>query len=204
MKPHLIIATRNKGKIAELAHLLEGMDIAISSLGDHPEIPDVVEDGDTFLANARKKAGAVRDATGEWVLADDSGLVVPALNGAPGVKSARYGGGQGDYAANNRKLLMEMSGVPDGRRGAAFVCTIVLAAPDGREWNVEGRCEGVIIRNFRGAGGFGYDPLFFIPEEGKTMAELSTGRKNEISHRGRAFEQIKKILVEIFGKKGEE
>lgn len=175
------------------------MNIPISSLAEHPEILEVVEDGDTFLANAEKKARAARDVTGEWALADDSGLVVEALNGEPGVKSARYAGRQGDYAANNQKLLRALKTVPDGKRCAAFVCTMVLAAPDGREWHVEGRCEGIIISEFRGGGGFGYDPLFFVPEEGKTMAELSMERKNEISHRGQALKKMKEILVALLG-----
>ena len=190
----LVLATRNKGKLRELMELLSDLDVRITSLSDHPEIPDVVEDGDTFLANARKKARAVSGG-GRWSLADDSGLVVDALGGAPGVRSARYAGAQGDSAANNAKLLREMESVPDGERSAAFVCAMVLRAPDGREWDVEGRCEGAIGRAHAGCGGFGFDPLFFISSEGATMAELPMGRKNEISHRGRALRGIKEILI---------
>lgn len=196
----LILATRNEGKVRELEAMLSGLDVVVTSLADHPEVPEIIEDGDTFLENARKKARAVVEITGCMALADDSGLTVIALGGAPGVNSARYAGKQGDYKANNEKLLMEMAGVPDGKRSAAFVCTMVLARPGGEEWDVEGRCEGKIIREHRGSGGFGYDPLFYVPEEGSTMAELPMGRKNEISHRGRALAQIKKILVDILGR----
>lgn len=193
----LVLATRNSGKVEELKHLLSGMDIEVSSLLDHPQVPEVMEDGASFLENARKKAHAVQCATGGWALADDSGLVVEALGGEPGVHSARYAGRQRDYAANNKKLLHEMRGVPKGKRRAAFVCTIVLAAPDGREWSVEGRCEGVIAFEQKGSGGFGFDPLFYIPGKGKTMAELSMEEKNAISHRGQALRKIRDILIEI-------
>jgi XTP/dITP diphosphohydrolase len=196
----LVLATRNQDKVAEILHLLEGQAIEVSSLADHPEVPEVVEDGATFLENARKKAHAVVLATGMWALADDSGLVVAALGGEPGVRSARYAGRQGDYAANNRKLLAAMADVPDALRQAAFVCAIVLADPAGREWYAEGRCEGRITCELRGAGGFGFDPLFFVPSEGVTMAELSMERKNAISHRGQALRRMREILVEILEK----
>jgi XTP/dITP diphosphohydrolase len=196
----IVLATRNEGKVRELVAMLSGLDIVVTSLVDHPEIPEIVEDGETFLENARKKARAVVEITGRMVLADDSGLVVRALGDAPGVNSARYAGRQGDNKANNEKLLGEMADVPDGERGAAFVCTMVLAGPGGEEWDVEGRCEGRIIREYRGSGGFGYDPLFYVPAEGLTMAELPMGRKNEISHRGRALRKMKKILIDILKK----
>jgi XTP/dITP diphosphohydrolase len=196
----LVLATRNEGKVRELRAMLEGLDVVVTSLVDHPEIPEIVEDGETFLDNARKKARAVVEITGRMALADDSGLAVAALGGAPGVSSARYAGKQGAYEANNEKLLREMADVPDGGRDAAFVCTMVLAVPGGEEWDVEGRCEGRIIRERRGSGGFGYDPLFYVPDEGCTMAELPMDRKNEISHRGRALAQIKEILVDILGR----
>jgi XTP/dITP diphosphohydrolase len=193
----LILATRNEGKVRELGAMLSGLDVVVTSLADHPEIPEIVEDGQTFLENARKKARAVTEITGCMALADDSGLVVEVLGGVPGVNSARYAGKQGDYRANNEKLLKEMAEVPDGERAAAFVCTMVLARPGGEEWDVEGRCEGRIIREYRGSGGFGYDPLFYLSEEGLTMAELPMGRKNEISHRGRALAQMKAILIDL-------
>ena len=197
----IVLATRNEGKVKELRAMLSGLDFVVTSLADHPEVPEIVEDGGTFLENARKKARAVVEITGRMALADDSGLAVDALGGLPGVNSARYAGTQGDYKANNEKLLREMADVPDGERSAAFVCTMVLARPGGEEWDVEGRCEGRIIREYRGSGGFGYDPLFYVPAEGLTMAELPMGRKNEISHRGKALAQMKEILVDILGKR---
>ncbi len=193
----IVLATRNSGKVAEMRHLLEGTGVGVESLADHPQVPEVVEDGGTFLANARKKARAVAAATGCFALADDSGLAVEALGGEPGVHSARYAGQQGDAAANNAKLLREMAGVPDGKRQAAFVCTMVLASPGGREWSTEGRCEGEILRELRGSGGFGFDPLFYVPAEAAAMAELPMGRKNEISHRGQALRKMREILVDI-------
>lgn len=193
----LVLATRNEGKLRELGVLLDGLPIEIGSLKDHPGIPDIVEDGSTFLENARKKAVAVLRATGRWTLADDSGLEVAALGSRPGVKSARYAGRQGDYAANNRKLLDEMGDIPEDRRGARFVCAMVLISPDGREWVAEGHCDGTIMKEPRGGGGFGYDPLFYVQGEGASMAELPMDVKNRISHRGRALAKIREILVEI-------
>jgi XTP/dITP diphosphohydrolase len=199
----LILATRNKGKVAELKAMLDSNGVEVTCLNDHPDIPEVKEDGKTFLENARKKAHAVAKATGCVTLADDSGLVVDALGGAPGVNSARYAGKQGDYAANNEKLLREMKDVPDGKRQAAFVCSMVLADPSGMDWYAEGRCEGIIGWEYRGTGGFGFDPLFYVPKEGATMAELPMDRKNAISHRGKALRKMKEILVEIIRKSEE-
>ena len=194
---NIVLATRNKGKLKELEALLAGMPIGITSLADHPEIPEIVEDGATFLDNALKKARTVVELTERWALADDSGLTVEALGGEPGVHSARYAGRNGDHAANNEKLLREMRDVPEGKRRAAFVCTMVLAAPDGREWDVDGRCEGEIGFELTGSGGFGYDPLFYVPQFGKTMAELTMEGKNRISHRGKALRRMKEILLQI-------
>jgi XTP/dITP diphosphohydrolase len=193
----LVLATHNQGKVVELRAMLEGLTVRLSSVIDYhyPRIPEIVEDGETFLDNARKKAHTVAEATGRLALADDSGLVVEALGGEPGVHSARYAGRQGNYRANNEKLLAEMAEVPDGKRQAAFVCVMVLAEPDGEEWVVEGRCEGEILRDYRGEGGFGFDPLFFVPGEKATMAELSIERKNQISHRGQALAKMKQIIV---------
>ena len=195
----IVLATRNKGKVGELRALLAGMPIELTSLADHPGVPKTVEDGDTFLANAQKKAREVVQATDQWALADDSGLMVEVLGGAPGVISARYAGTDGDHAANNAKLLEEMRDVPSGKRQAAFVCCMVLAAPDGREWDVEDRCEGEIALEPTGSGGFGYDPLFFVSQFGKTMAELTMHQKNSISHRGKALRHMKDVLLEILG-----
>lgn len=195
----LILATRNNGKVDELKALLQGMPAKLTSLADHPDVPKTVEDGETFLANARKKAHEVAQTTGQWALADDSGLAVKALGGAPGVISARYAGTDGDHAANNSKLLEEMKDVPAGKRQAAFVCCMVLASPDGQEWDVEDRCEGEIVFELTGNGGFGYDPLFYVQQFGKTMAELAMDEKNSISHRGKALRRMKDVLLEILG-----
>ena len=192
---HVVLATRNAGKLVELKSLLQGVDVQLTSLADHAAIPEVVEDGHTFAENARKKASEVAQALGIWALADDSGLVVEALGGEPGVHSARYSGGQGDTAGNNAKLLREMAGKTDRR--AAFVCTMVLRSPEGREWLVEGRCEGSLLMAPAGTGGFGYDPLFFVSAEGKTMAELPLDRKNAISHRGQAMRQMREVLAAL-------
>ena len=193
----LILATRNRGKVEELKALLEGLPVKLTSLADHPEVPKTVEDGDTFLSNAQKKAHEVAQATGQWALADDSGLMVEALGGAPGVISARYAGKDGDHVANNAKLLEEMRDVPPIKRQAAFVCCMVLAKPDGKEWDVEDRCEGEIVFELTGTGGFGYDPLFFVEQFGKTMAELTMDEKNSISHRGKALRHMMGVLREI-------
>jgi len=199
----IILATRNSGKVDEIRRLLADMDVRLSFLEDHPGVPDIFEDGDTFLENAMKKAREAAHATGMWSLADDSGLVVDALGGRPGVHSARYAGKQGDYEANNRRLLEEMAEVPNGSRQARFECVLALVSPDGREWSVEGRCEGEIGRELKGSGGFGFDPLFYVSGKGKTMAELPMEVKNKISHRGRALVKMREILIEILNEKKE-
>jgi XTP/dITP diphosphohydrolase len=193
----IIVATKNKGKLVEIKDLLKDLPVKVSSLEDYPEIPEIAEDKETFLENSRKKAAVVAEATGKWSLADDSGLVVEALKGGPGVRSARYAGRQGDHAANNRKLLEEMKDVPDGKRKARFVCAMVITSPDGRQWDIEERCEGEILRELKGSRGFGYDPLFFIPDKGKTMAELPLEEKNKISHRGKALRHMKEVLKKV-------
>lgn len=195
----LVLATKNRNKVVELRKMLEGFDIEIESLFERPEIEDIVEDGTIFEENALKKARVVASKTGEWALADDSGLVVDALGGAPGIYSSRYAGREKDYPANNAKLLSEMKGVPDDKRQAAFVCVMALVSPDGREYVVEGRCEGEIARALKGDKGFGYDPLFWLPDRGLTMAELPLDGKNKISHRGRALAKIRELLLDILG-----
>ena len=188
------MATRNRNKVRELAHLLADLDVEVISLADRPEVPDVVEDGDTFTANAVKKARAVAAVTGLPALADDSGLEVDALHGLPGVQSARYAGVGHDDAANNRKLLAALAGVPPARRTARFRCAIALADPTGALGAAvevrEGACEGVILDAPRGTGGFGYDPHFLDPATGLTAAELPLERKNELSHRGKAMRAL--------------
>lgn len=187
----LLVATTNQGKFVEIAEALKDLPLRILSLRDFPGAPPVVEDGDTFLANARKKAHETARWSGQLTLADDSGIVVDALGGRPGVHSARYAGENATDEDNRRLLLEELSGVPDEKRGAAFVCVLVLAHPDGREMVAEGRIEGRITGEARGSNGFGYDPLFLIPSLGKTTAELPMTEKNALSHRGLALKALR-------------
>lgn len=182
------------GKIREIGSMLEGFEIHIHSLMDYPDLPEIVEDGNSFLENALKKAGAISVLTGETVLADDSGLEVAALHGAPGIYSARYAGKDADDRQNIRKLLDEMKGIPTENRGAAFRCVLVLYRPDGAYDFFDGRWEGRISETPAGDGGFGYDPVFFLPGEGITVAQLSSEVKNRISHRAQAFSKLKEKL----------
>jgi XTP/dITP diphosphohydrolase len=198
----LLVATGNRGKLREIRRLLDGADIEIVGLDQLENPPDVVEDGDTFAVNARKKALEMAAFSGYLTLADDSGLVVDALDGAPGVYSARYAGEQGDDAANNARLLKEMDSVPDEKRQAAFHCVVALAWPDGRCETYDGQISGVILRSARGEDGFGYDPLFLVPEYGKTTAELSLDIKNRISHRGSALRKVIPLLMELAESEG--
>jgi XTP/dITP diphosphohydrolase len=203
MTASLIVATRNAKKKREILEILGDLPIALHDLSEHPAAPEVVEDGTTFEANARKKAVETAKALGQWVLGEDSGLVVPALNGRPGVYSARFAGKQGDDAANNARLLAELAPLPDDRRAAYYVCTAALADPSGEvRGGVEGRCHGVILKDFRGQGGFGYDPLFLIPEWRQTFGELTPRVKNALSHRARALEQLRPVLMQCFGLHG--
>jgi XTP/dITP diphosphohydrolase len=183
----LLVATGNQGKLRELRELLAGSVEELRCLADFPDLPAVVEDGATFAENAVKKARAAALATGLPAVADDSGLVVDALGGQPGVLSARYAGDGADDAANNARLLDAMAGVPARERTAAFCCVIAFCQPDGSCQTFAGRLSGLILEAPVGSGGFGYDPLFLVPEYGKTLAELSLAVKNRISHRGRAF-----------------
>ena len=171
--PLLVVGTRNAKKRVELLEILGDLGIELRDLTTYPDAPEVDEDGATFEENARKKAVVLSKALGEWVLGEDSGLVVPALKGRPGVYSARYAGKQGDDEANNQRLLAELGPLPDDARAAYYVCTAALADPTGEvKAVVEGRCQGVITRERRGTGGFGYDPLFLIPEYHRTFGEL--------------------------------
>jgi XTP/dITP diphosphohydrolase len=190
----LLVASRNKGKLVEIARILDGFVERLYSLADFPDIPAVREDGDTFEENARKKAMCAALASGIPVLADDSGLVVDALDGRPGVYSARFAGEESSDAENNEKLLRELAGVADEKRTAAFHCVAVLCFPDGSSRVFRGELKGVILDRPRGAGGFGYDPLFLVPEQGKTLAELGMDIKNGISHRGKALEGLRSFL----------
>ncbi len=193
----LLVATGNRGKLKEINRLLADAAIEIVGLDQLDNPPEVIEDGDTFVANASKKALEMAQFSGMLTLADDSGLVVAALDGAPGVNSARYAGEHGDDAANNGKLLKEMASVEDEKRQAAFHCVMALAWPDGRCETYDGQVSGLIMRGARGEGGFGYDPLFIVPEYGKTMAELPLEIKNRISHRGTALRKVIPLLQEL-------
>lgn len=192
-----MLASKNEGKLSELRELLSGRPVEILSLKDFPDAPEVEEDGATFVENAVKKASVVAEHTGIVALADDSGLEVDALGGRPGVLSARFAGRHGDDAANNRLLLELMAGVPDSLRTARFRCAIAVAIPGGQVHTAVGCCEGVIGREPRGSGGFGYDPLFYMPAHGMTMAELPTQTKNRLSHRALAMRQAAEILKKV-------
>lgn len=207
--PHrltLVLGSRNRKKCAEMAELINppwepgsGLErLRIQSIDDYPAAPEVVEDEATFAGNARKKAVELAQAIGAWVLADDSGLTVDALQGAPGVFSARYAGEPCDDQANNTKLLEELGSTPDLNRGAAFRCSLAISDPTGRiRLEAEGACRGRIIDQPRGEHGFGYDPLFLIPEYHRTFGELSPLVKHQLSHRSRAFAQLRPLLGQL-------
>lgn len=190
----IVIATRNKKKLEELRRLTEDLDLEFLSLDDFPDIPEVIEDGKTFEENAIKKAISIAKATGLPAIADDSGLVVDSLNGAPGVYSARYAGEPSDDKKNIEKLLKKMEGVPPDKRQAHFVCVICLATPDGLFRTFTGRVDGIITEEPRGEGGFGYDPVFQPEGLNRTFAELSAEEKDSMSHRKRALGLLKEFL----------
>jgi XTP/dITP diphosphohydrolase len=193
--PLLVVGTRNPKKRVELLEILDDLPVELRDLTAYPDAPEVEEDGATFEENARKKAIVLAKALGAWVLGEDSGLVVPALKGRPGVYSARYAGKQGDDEANNDRLLSELAPLPEVARAAYYVCTAALADPEGEvKAVVEGRCHGAILKERRGSGGFGYDPLFLIPEYHKTFGELSATVKHALSHRGRAMAHLRPEL----------
>lgn len=186
----VVLATRNPGKIAELSALLAGFHLEVKGLDAFPGIGEVPETGDTFAANALEKARTVAALTGLVAVADDSGLEVDALGGAPGVHSARYAGEKATDAANNARLLAALAGIPAGRRAARFCCVMAAAAPGGETLTAQGAWEGGIALEPAGRGGFGYDPLFFDPVLGRTAAQLSREEKNAVSHRGRALRAL--------------
>ena len=190
----LVVATKNRGKLREISRLLEKSSYRVIGLDAYPDAPDVIEDGDTFTANAIKKAEEIAAFTGLLTLADDSGLVVEALGGQPGVHSARYAGDDAADADNNRKLLQEMAEVDEGDRQAAFCCVMALVEPGGDCRTFDGEVKGMILRQPKGEDGFGYDPLFMVREYGRTMAELPLDLKNRISHRGQALKKLIKAL----------
>ncbi len=200
----LVIATGNPHKLAEITAVLRdfGLGAEFRGLSDFPGCPEVVEDGDTLEANAAKKAREVCAWTGTPTLADDTGLEVDALLGAPGVVSARYAGPACSFADNIAKLLREMAAVPDERRTARFRCIMALAMPDRppRIQRFEGRIEGRILHTSRGTGGFGYDPVFLVPEAGCTLAEFSLAAKNSMSHRAKALAAARPALMAELGR----
>ncbi len=189
----LLIATTNAGKLAEIQAALKELPVRILSLKDFPAAPEVVEDGATFEENAVKKARALAAFSGLPALADDSGLEVDALGGAPGIYSARYSGDDADDARNNRKLLDQLAGLSEERRGARFVCVLALSALQG-EWLFRAECPGRIAFAPRGANGFGYDPLFLYAPLGRTFGELDRETKSRVSHRGLALQKLKAAL----------
>jgi len=193
----LVVATKNEGKLREIKDSLGNLEVTVLSLNDFPSFPPVEEDGRTFRENALKKARATARRTNRVTIADDSGLEVDALGGKPGVHSARFAGDSATDADNNRKLLQLLEGVKPARRGAAFRCVIAVVDPQGREALVEGECRGIIALSERGHKGFGYDPLFIVPELGKTLAELSLDQKNKVSHRGKALAALKDVLQDF-------
>lgn len=200
--PPLVLSSRNRKKSREIAEILAPHGLTVQSIADFPNVDEVVEDGATFAENAAKKAAEPADLLGCWTIGEDSGLMVDALGGRPGVYSARYSGEGATDESNNRKLLAELAGVPPEKRTAAYVCTIALADPTGAiRATAEGRCRGTIIDEARGENGFGYDPYFLIPEYHRTFGELSSRVKHQISHRARAFAlfipQLLKLADEI-------
>ena len=200
----IVAATNNKHKVKELTALFQGSDTELVTLREIGFTDEIIEDGATFLENARIKAMAVHKATGLASIADDSGLCVDALGGEPGIYSARYASEDGensDDKKNNEKLLKNLDPVPENERTARFVSALCFIDADGTEVSAVGKCEGIITREERGEGGFGYDPLFFFPSFGKTFGELTAEEKNEVSHRANAVKILKEKLTEYFASK---
>lgn len=193
----IILATRNLKKLEEIKALLSDMQVTVRSLLDYPEIPEIAETGSTLAENARIKSEAVARATGHISLADDSGLEVDALGGQPGVYSNRFAGPQASDRDKYMRILELLKGVPDEARTARFRAAVAISTPEGETTVVDGTCEGRIAREPSGGGGFGYDPIFYLPDLGKTMADLSPAEKNAISHRGKALQEARKILLAL-------
>ena len=199
----LILASNNKKKIMEMKEILKELDIEVKSLENENINIDVVEDGKTFEENAKKKAKEIyefllkRGDKNFIVLADDSGLAVDYLNGEPGIYSARYAGEHGNDEKNNEKLLNKLMGLPQENRGAKFICQLAMFTDQGEYFKVTGEAKGYIIEELHGEGGFGYDPLFFYEPLNKTFAELTSEEKNQVSHRGNALKELKRIIREF-------
>lgn len=195
MKETIVLATHNAGKIREFKSVLEPLGYAVAAVCDIcPHIEEPEETGTTFAENACLKAAYYMKATGMPCLADDSGIIADALNGRPGVYSARYAGPECDDEKNNQKLIADLAAFPPQERTVHYACVLALLFPDGREIIREGRCDGILRDFYAGENGFGYDPLFYVPEKGKTMAEMTMAEKNEISHRGKALAQLVEAL----------
>ncbi|MCM2531474.1 XTP/dITP diphosphatase [Neobacillus pocheonensis] len=193
----VIIATKNPGKAKEFEHIFAPRGIAVRTLLDFPEIPDIEETGTTFEANAILKAEAISRLLNRMVIGDDSGLMVDALEGRPGIYSARYAGEQKNDQENIDKVLLELTGLPVDKRTARFYCALAVAVPTQETFTVSGTCEGRILEERRGTHGFGYDPVFYVPEKGLAMAELSSSEKNKISHRANALKKLDTVLDSI-------
>ena len=197
MEKTLVLATNNQGKLEEIRQLLAGLPLKILTLQDYPALVMPEEDRFTFCGNALKKAEAVARFSGEMALADDSGLEVDALGGRPGVWSARYAGEDGNWEANNHKLLEELKGVPSGERGAAFKCAVALVLPGKGPELLEEGCRGRIAEKPCGSGGFGYDPLFIYEPAGLTFAEMPGEEKTKVSHRGKALRRTRLVIKQL-------
>lgn len=202
--PRIVLSSRNKKKIEEIAELMLPCGLQLIGVDSFPHVPEVIEDADSFAGNAAKKASEVARVLHEWTIADDSGLCVDALGGGPGVYSARYAeapnpGTLEADEANNQKLLAELASVPTEKRTAHYVCAVALADPDGQiRVTAEGRCNGRILRQYEGTNGFGYDPLFLVPEFHKSFGELDPAVKRHLSHRAKAFERAIPLIVRLF------
>lgn len=197
MMREIVIATKNKGKALEFEQMFQPFQIQVKTLLDFPEFPEIEETGATFEENAIIKAESVMKETKAMVMADDSGLVIDALDGRPGVYSARYAGPEKDDEANIQKVLRELEGVPLSKRTARFYCALALAIPGRETITVNGTCEGFITFEKKGANGFGYDPIFFVQGYERTMAELLPNEKNKISHRAKALAKMRTILEQL-------
>lgn len=196
----LVLATNNKGKVKEIKQLLTDLPITILTADDFLEFPDVEETGETFVENALLKANAIAEFCDLPALADDSGLEVDALDGAPGVYSARYASEDGNAVKNNDKLIKELKNVPDGQRTARFKCVIAINWGDGTTDTVEGAVEGVIAHDIAVGNGFGYDPVFYYPPAKKRFSEMTMEEKNSVSHRGKALQKARELIAERLGK----
>ena len=194
----IVLSSRNKKKTQEVSELLATIGFTVIPVTDFPEVPEVEEDGDTFAANAAKKATEVAVALNQWVIGEDSGLKVDALKGEPGIYSARYSGPDATDEKNNAKLITELANVPQDKRGAGYVCSVALSNPAGEvKVAAEGTCRGRILEEASGSGGFGYDPYFLIPEYHQTFGALSPLVKRKLSHRARAFAKFMPLLQKI-------